>query len=180
VSQRRAVIETERLLLREFVPGDLDFLVTMFSDPDLNRFYERQFSRDDAVAWLNRQMERYRQDGHGLWLLEDRVTGQPYGHAGLGWQDVEGGRYRYPEVGWLLHRPHWGRGYATEAARATRDAARDRWGYPAVISLIRPGNLRSMGVAERIGMRPGRLVRFKGFEHIIYGVDLDARVGRQG
>jgi RimJ/RimL family protein N-acetyltransferase len=68
----------------------------------------------------------------------------------------------------------WGRGCATEAARATCDVARDRWAYPAVISLIRPINTPSVRVAERIGMKPGRLVEFHGFEHIVFGLDFEA------
>ncbi len=85
---------------------------------------------------------------------------------GLLLQDIEGGRH--PEVGWLLHRPYWGRGYATEAAAGTRDLARSRWGYTRLISLIRPENRPSRRVAWRIGMRAGPRVQFHGFEHIVY------------
>jgi RimJ/RimL family protein N-acetyltransferase len=81
-------------------------------------------------------------------------------------QEVEG--TRRPELGWLLHRPFWGKGYATEAATATRDAAFGRWGYREVISLVRPENLPSRRVAERLGMRADRHVTFHGFDHIVY------------
>ena len=83
-------------------------------------------------------------------------------------QEVEGDEL--PEVAWLLHRPFWGSGYATEAASATRDAAFTRWRYGAVISLIRPENVPSQKVAQRIGMRPGRVVQFEGFEQIVFQV----------
>ena len=49
----------------------------MLADPEVNRFYERRFTRSDAQVWLDRQLERYRRDGHGLWLLLDRETGVP-------------------------------------------------------------------------------------------------------
>lgn len=163
------ILETPRLRLRELVPDDLDFVAAMLADPDVNRYYERQFTRAESEAFLNRQLSRYERDGHGLWLVTDRATGEPMGTIGLAWQEVED--ERLPEVGWLLHRPFWGRGYATEAAVASRDAAFDRWGRAFVVSLIRPVNLRSQRVAQRIGMKPGRLVQFHGFEHIVFRCD---------
>jgi [ribosomal protein S5]-alanine N-acetyltransferase len=164
-----AVLETPRLQLREMVPDDLDFIATMLANAEVTRYYERTFTRADAEAWLERQRGRYTADGHGLWLVRERETGRPVGQVGLAMQEVEG--TRRPEIGWLLHRPYWGRGYATEAGIATRDAAFTRWGYPQVISLIRPVNEPSRRVAERLGMQPGGRVCFHGFEHILYVMD---------
>jgi RimJ/RimL family protein N-acetyltransferase len=163
------VLETERLQLREMVPSDLDFVAAMLGDREVTRYYERTFERADASAWLERQRDRYARDGHGLWLVLERRTGVPVGQVGLAMQEIEG--TRHPEIGWLLHRPYWGRGYATEAGIATRDAAFGRWSYRLVISLIRPSNAPSRRVAERIGMRAGERVRFHGSEHVVYVVD---------
>jgi RimJ/RimL family protein N-acetyltransferase len=148
--------------------GDLDFVAAMLGHPEVSRYYERTFTRDDALVWLQRQQDRYARDGHGLWLAVERETGAPVGQVGLAIQEVEG--RRRPEIGWLLDRPFWGRGYATEAAAGTRDAAFSRWHYPDVISLIRPVNLPSRRVAERIGMHAGPSVMFHGYEHVVYGV----------
>jgi [ribosomal protein S5]-alanine N-acetyltransferase len=163
------VLETERLQLREMVPGDLDFVATMLADPEVTYYYERRFTRGEANAWLDRQLNRYAHDGHGLWLVIERTTSSPIGQVGLAMQELEG--VRRPEIGWLLHRPFWGKGYATEAGIATRDAAFSRWGYGEVISLIRPVNRPSRRVAERVGMRAGEYVQFHGFEHIVYVVE---------
>ncbi len=162
------ILETLRLRLREMTPADLDFVAEMLGHPEVNRYYEHRFTREDAEAWLERQLERYRRDGHGLWLVEERESGRAVGQVGLAMQEIEG--ERAPEIGWLLHRPFWGRGYATEAAAATREAAFSRWRYPRVISLIRPENLASQRVAERIGMTPGREVQFHGFVHIEFAL----------
>jgi RimJ/RimL family protein N-acetyltransferase len=170
----KVVLETERLQLRELEPADLDFVAAMLANPDVNRYYEKQFTREDSEIWLNRQMERYHRYGHGLWLAQKR-TGEPVGQIGLTIQLVEG-RNR-PEVGWLLHRPHWGHGYATEAGRACRDAAFGRWGYLELISLIRPGNEASQRVALRLGLEPGELVQFHGFPHIVFRVTRPAEGG---
>ena len=166
------VLETLRLRLREMTPGDLDFVATMLAHPEVNHFYERRFTRAESKEWLSRQLDRYRCDGHGLWLVLDRSTSEPVGQVGLCMQDVEG--RRHPEIGWLLHRPYWGKGYATEAGAATRDAAFTRWNYDRVISLIRPVNVASQRVALRIGMTPGRLVHFHGYEHFVFGMDKSA------
>ena len=163
------VLETPRLRLREMTPGDLDFVATMLAHPEVNHFYERRFTRAESKEWLSRQLDRYRRDGHGLWLVLDRTTSEPVGQVGLCMQDVEG--TRQPEIGWLLHRPYWGKGYATEAGAATRDAAFARWQYDHVISLIRPVNVASQRVALRIGMTPGRLVQFHGYEHFVFGME---------
>ena len=77
------VLETPRLLLRELVPADIDFVADMLAHPDVSFYYERQFARADAQVWLDRQLERYRRDGHGLWLAVERATAEPVGQVGL-------------------------------------------------------------------------------------------------
>jgi RimJ/RimL family protein N-acetyltransferase len=160
------ILETSRLLLRELVPSDLDFVAEMLAHPDVSFHYERRFARADAQVWLDRQLERYRRDGHGLWLVVERATAAPVGQVGLVLQEVEG--RRRPELGWVLARPFWGRGYATEAGLAVREAAWSRWGHASVISLIRPANQPSRRVAERVGLTPAREVEFHGFNHLLY------------
>ena len=163
------LLETPRLVLRELTPGDLDFVATVMAHPEVMRFYPHTFDRAQAGTWLEYQLERYRRDGPGFWLAAERETGGPVGQVGLPIQEVEG--VREPEVAYTLHRPFWGRGYATEAAIAVRDAAFDRWRFDRVISLIQPANRTSRRVAERVGMRPGRRVQFHELEHIVYGME---------
>jgi RimJ/RimL family protein N-acetyltransferase len=159
-------VETPRLRLREMTRKDLDFVATMLAHPDVSRYYDRQFARSDAEAWIDKALTRYRDDGHGLWLVTERETGRPVGQVGIVTQEVEG--ERHAELGWLLHRPFWGNGYATEAAYACRDAAFRRWRYDHVISLIRPENEASVRVAQRLGLREARRVRFHGFDHLLF------------
>ena len=166
------ILTTPRLSLRELIPGDLDFVAEMLGHPEVSRYYERHFSREDARVWLDRQLERYARDGHGLWLVVERDSGRPAGQVGLAIQEVGGARR--PELGWLLAREYWGKGYATEAGLGVRDAAFTRWGYPEVISLIRPVNLASRRVAERVGLSAGPEVEFHGYTHIVYQRPADA------
>ncbi|NLY00534.1 MAG: GNAT family N-acetyltransferase [Rhodopirellula sp.] len=162
------VAETERLLLRELVPDDLDFLAEMLADPEVMRFYPNPLSRTEAEVWLNRQFQRYADHGHGLWLVVAQRTAVPIGQVGLAIQDVNGNPE--PEIGYLLHRPFWHHGFATEAALAVRNLAFTRFQKASVISLIRPINLPSQAVARRIGMRQEAEVSFKGILHLLFRV----------
>jgi ribosomal-protein-alanine N-acetyltransferase len=164
----RVILETPRLLLREMTPRDIDFIASMMAHPDVSTFYERRFTRAASETWLERQLDRYRRDGKGLWLAVERATGKPVGQIGLAFQYVEG--VRHPEIGWLLAREYWGCGFATEAGAATRDAAFNQWGYDHVISLIRPVNVNSQRVARRLGMTEGRRVQFHGYEHCVFEI----------
>ena len=73
----RVILETPRLLLREMTRRDIDFIALMMAHPEVNHFYERRFSRAESETWLERQLERYRRDGKGLWLAVERETGNP-------------------------------------------------------------------------------------------------------
>jgi RimJ/RimL family protein N-acetyltransferase len=162
------ILETERLVLRELVPSDLDFVTEMLADPEVMRFYPKRYSREEARVWLDRQRERYRRDGHGLWLVSDRATGEPRGQAGLLLQRVD--RLDEPEVGYLIHQPYWRQGLASEAAGAVRDFAFETLRKPRVISLIRPDNVPSQGVARKLGMTLWKTSLHADLEHLVFSV----------
>ncbi len=163
-----AIIETERLSFREMSLGDLDFISSMLADPEVMRFYPKCYSRDESADWIRRQMARYQRDGHGLWLVRDRESKEPIGQVGLLIQEVAGRAHH--EVGYLVHRSHWRRGFASEAAAATRDHAFSQLGVDRVISLIRPENLPSQAVARKMGMLPEARALFAGLEHLVFAV----------
>ena len=164
----KTILETPRLRLREMSPGDLDFIAAMLSHPEVMRFYPRPYSREEAKWWIGRQLDRYERHGHGLWLAEDRATGEPRGQVGLMIQEVDG--VEEPEIGYLIHHPFWRQGLATEAALATRSWAFNTLKLPRVISLIRPVNLPSQGVAGKLGMTPEKRAMFRDLEHIVFAV----------
>ena len=163
------ILETARLRLRELQPADLDFVAELLADPEVMRYYPKRYAREEAREWLERQRGRYLRDGHALWLVEDRVDGTPIGQVGLVMQTVDDAPV--PEVGYLVHRPYWRRGYAAEAARGVRDHAFSAFGYPRVVSLIRPENAPSQAVARTLGMRPTGETRHGGFVSDVWSVD---------
>ena len=160
------MLATERLTLREMALDDLDFVAAMLEHPEVMRFYPKRYTREEARAWIERQMQRYADHGHGLWLVAERGSETPVGQVGLMMQEVEG--IWEPEIGYLVHRPFWRRGYASEAAREVRRYAFGVLGRTKVISLIRPENIPSQGVARSLSMAAEREVDFKGFRHIVF------------
>jgi RimJ/RimL family protein N-acetyltransferase len=149
--------------------ADLDFVAAMLADPEVMRYYPKCYSREEAQTWIERQMKRYARHGHGLWLVLDKAADQPVGQVGLLIQQVRGVEEK--EVAYLIHRPFWRRGFATEAALACRDYAFRVLGRDRVIALIRPENVPSQAVAQRLGMQPEPdRVCHSGFEHIVFSV----------
>ena len=172
------ILETDRLVLREMTDGDFPALCRMLQDREVMYAYEHAFSDQEAWDWLRRQQERYRTDGFGLWAVVEKCSGEMVGQCGLTWQELGDGT-RVPEVGYLLEKAAWHRGYAAEAARACRDYAMDRLGFGEVYSIIRDNNLASQKVARRNGMRErGSFVkRYYGVDmpHIVFSVRREER-----
>jgi len=164
----KPVLATDRLELRELTEGDLPFVAEMVGDAETMRYYPHKFTPLEARRWLQRQLDRYAHDGHGLWLVVERESGRRVGQVGLAIQDVDGGKE--PEIGWLIHRRFQRRGFATEAGRAVRDHALRAMGLRRVISLIRPINEPSQGVAKKIGMEVERETDFHGYRHLVFAV----------
>jgi RimJ/RimL family protein N-acetyltransferase len=159
-------LETPRTFMREIIGNDFEFLLGMMSDPEVMRYYPRPYGAKDVRDFINRMRTRYRDDGCGLWLLVDRERGEPLGRVGLLRQTVDGADDF--EIGYMIHRPYWRRGLATEAALAVRDYAFAERQLPRVISLIRPENVPSQGVARKLGMEVVARTERAGLEHHVY------------
>ena len=148
-------VETGRLRLRSLTDADLAGLHAIYGDAETMRYIGRSGrpTEDPAgtariLAWLRRHEELH---GFGLWALDER-DGEPLvGVAGLLWEDGHGPEV---EVVYLVRRDRWGRGYATEAARAALERAHGPLGLPRVIALAYPDNLASQRVMAKAGMRP--------------------------
>lgn len=162
------ILQSARLVLREFTPQDADALALVLSDPETMRYYPAPYDRTGVEQWIERNRQRYEDHGVGLWAMELRKTQEVIGDCGIILQRVEGeGLY---EVGYHLRRDFWGQGLATEAAIACRD-----WGFATLavdrlISLIRPENLPSCRVAERNGMKIWKEIDWRGIRHRVYSV----------
>ncbi|MDR0959105.1 MAG: GNAT family N-acetyltransferase [Propionibacteriaceae bacterium] len=164
---------TDRLILAEMTLNDLPALQAMMQDPEVMTAYEGPYSDSEVLAWLTRQIDRYHDDGFGLWKVILRESGALIGQCGITWQDIDG--HRVLEIGYLFNRAHWHQGYATEAARACRTWAFTELGASEVFSQIRDTNIASMNVAIRMGMtiRSRFVKHFRGIDmpHFAFAID---------
>src|SRR5450631_729486 len=166
------ILQTPRLVLREFAPQDADALVLVLSDPETMRYYPAPYDPAGVEQWIERNHRRYQQDGVGLWAMELKKTQgnaqEMIGDCGIILQQVEGDSLY--EIGYHLRRDRWGQGLATEAAIACRDWAFAHLKTERLVSLIRPENLPSRRVAERNGMTVWKEVSWRGLPHCVYSI----------
>jgi [ribosomal protein S5]-alanine N-acetyltransferase len=165
------ILETPRLVLREFVADDRDALARVLSDPETMRFYPAPLDRAAVEEWIARNRRRYGKDGHGLWAMVSRSTGELIGDCGLTVQTVHAADEI--EIGYHVRRDCCGQGFATEAAHACREYGFAKLPVERLISLIRPENLPSCRVAEKNGMTVSKEVMRAGFLHYVYSIRRD-------
>jgi len=164
----KTILETPRLSLREFVPDDAAPLELVIGDPQTMRWYVRPFTRPEVEEWIARNRTRYEKHGYGLWAAMLKPTRELVGDCGLVVQEVDG--ERLVEVAYHIRRDCWGRGYATEAARACMRYGFETLGLGKLISLIRPENLQSRRVAEKNGLRIERQTMRVGLVHDVWAM----------
>jgi len=160
---------TERLILRPFATrDDADALIDMFSDPEVMRWIDSSSrAPEPARARAERALMSWETDALGPFTIQTRSGGDVVGQAGLMVFDTrtwipatlrEASTSAQPELGWALIRRYWGNGYATEAAAAIRDWARQARAIDSLVSLIAPDNFASQRVARRLGAVPGEVI----------------------
>lgn len=144
------ILETQRLILREMTQADFPALCGYLQDEDVMYAYEHAFDDAEVQEWLDRQIKRYSDYGFGAWAVILKETGEMIGQCGLTMQEIDG--VSVPEIGYLLCKEHWHKGYATEAAIACKEYAFNVLKPDEVCSIIRDTNIASQNVAKRNGM----------------------------
>jgi RimJ/RimL family protein N-acetyltransferase len=150
------VIETERLLLRAWQPSDEAPFAALNADPEVTRYLRGPMRRDESDELLAQIRAHWQQHGFGLYAVEVKDGGAFAGFVGLAVPSFLPEVLPAVEVGWRLAREHWGKGYATEGARASLAHGFGALGLRQIISIIDPRNAASVRVAERLGMARGR------------------------
>jgi RimJ/RimL family protein N-acetyltransferase len=147
-----AELPTERLLLRQWRSEDLEPFATHSADPEVMRYFPSTHTREQSDALARDFASGIEERGWGFWAVEVR-DGPPFiGFVGLMVPSFEAHFTPAVEVGWRLGREHWGRGYATEAARASVDFGFRELGLEEIIAVTVPANTPSRRVMERLGM----------------------------
>ena len=162
------IIKTKRLILREFRESDLDSYSEMGADSEVMRYIRegKVLSRVESWRSMATIMGHWYLRGYGLWAVEEQQSGEMIGRIGCwkpeGWIGLE--------IGWMLRRDFWGKGFATEAGKASMDFAFTKLNQSHVISLIRPDNVASRKVAEKLGEKLEGETEIFGSKALVYGI----------
>ena len=144
------IIETERLILREYTQDDFSNLYAILSDPVTMQHYPKPYDTAGTQRWLDWNFHNYKAYGFGLWAIVLKETGEFIGDCGITMQPIDGAQL--PEIGYHIHKDHWRRGYAKEAAAAVRDWAFENHDFACLYSYMKYTNIASYSTARSVGM----------------------------
>ena len=171
----RIVLETNRLLLREMTLSDMSALSLILQDEKVMYAYNGAFNDKETLIWMQKQLQRYKDYGFGLWGVFLKDTNEMIGQCGITMQEYKA--TQVPEIGYLFAYKHWHNGYATEAAIACREYGFNTLRFDELYSIIRDTNIASQKVALRNNMSPidSIVKHYRGVDmpHIIYCVRKD-------
>ena len=147
------MLETPRLRLRQWRDSDVDPFAEMGRDAQVMACLPRLYTRDEAQAIFERNRDFIEERGYGFWALEE-IGGAPF----IGFVGIKDVLFDAPftpavEIGWRLARAYWGKGYASEAARAALAYGFEELGLDEIVAFLLAENQRSAHVCERLGMR---------------------------
>jgi len=163
------ILETERLILDAWRSSDWIEFRPIATDVEVMRYINGGVPWNDEKIqdFVDRQRTLYSERGYCRWKLVDRSAGNLIGFCGVGfWRDAKD-----PEIGWWLARSYWGRGLATEAARAALRDAFERVCLERVISVAMVENSASRRIMEKLGLRPESEFESDGFQMVRYALD---------
>jgi len=144
-------LETERLVVRPWQPDDRSAFAAIMSDPEVTRYVHggKPYTEEEVDAWFVRQARQLAEHGVCMGALIEKSTGRVAGLAGTQPLGTTGNF----EIGWILARDAWGRGFATEVGAAAMRHVLETLAHPRVVAIIDPGNEPSKRVAARLGMQ---------------------------
>lgn len=162
-------IETERLILRMFRPDDLDELAALFSDPDVVRYVGdgKPVSREESDRALQSIIRHWQTHGFGRWAVIDKQSREFIGFGGLR------SLFGTPEVVYHFAKAHWGKGLATELARAALRFGFEERGFERIVAITKPLNKASIHVMEKVGMQFEKNTSYYDIEVVQYQITRD-------
>ena len=162
------ILETDRLILREYTQDDFDALYAILSDPETMQHYPKPYDAAGTQRWLDWSSDNYRRYGFGLWAIDLKETGAFLGDCGLTMQNIDG--VQLPEIGYHICKDHWRRGYGSEAAHAVRDWAFRNTDFAALYSYMSATNTASYSTAAAAGMSRIKEYLDDGVPHLVYRI----------
>lgn len=146
----KTILETRRLILREYTPDDFEALYAIVGDAETMKHFPKPYDERWTRFWIGWSLEHCEKHGFGFWAVILKETGKLIGNCGLTMQIIDG--ESLPEIGYHIHKAYWRQGIAKEAAAAVRDWAFANTDYPALYSYMTKDNTASVKTAASIGM----------------------------
>ena len=162
------VIKTPRLILRHLTLEDTEALAAIYADPIVMKFFKSTRSLEETRRKIENTIECYKKYDLGTWATIYKANNQLIGRCGLIPHIID--ERSELEIAYLLAKEYWGRGLATEAARAIRDYGFEKISCDRLISLINPGNIASQKVAFKIGLMYEKDIQMEGEDLRIYAI----------
>lgn len=146
------VIETERLVLRPWRESDLEPFARLNADPRVMEYFPSILSRKESDDLASRISSKLKEQGWGLWAVSILDVANFVGFIGLAEPSFHAHFTPAVEVGWRLCFDHWGKGYATEGAKAVLKHGFETLNFNEIVSFTTVQNMRSRRIMEKIGM----------------------------
>ena len=146
-------IQTQRLGLRNWQPADFDLFAEMNANEEVMRFFPKTFNREESIAGAKRYMEHLEKYGYTYFAVDKLTDGEFIGFIGLFYQTYESHFTPCTDIGWRLRKMAWGKGYATEGAKACLQFGFAEKGLALIYSVCPKLNIPSEKVMQKIGMQ---------------------------
>ena len=169
--EQNIVIETPRLILRKITIDDYLSISKILQDIEVMYAWEHAFSDKEVIDWINENIKRYNRDGYSYWAVIEKRIEKLVGVCGIIAESAD--NEDYIGIGYIFNKAFWHQGLAFESANACKRYAFRTLKISELTAQIRPENLSSRKVAEKLGMTVikqfNRLYRGKQMPHLLYG-----------
>jgi ribosomal-protein-alanine N-acetyltransferase len=145
------IIETKRIILKEYSMKDVPELKTILSNPVTMQFWPSPFTLQQTENWVHINIERYNKIGFGRWAVILKETNMLIGDCGIIISDIDSNQEN--DLGYIIHHPYWQNGYAVEAAEACKNYAFGELGIDRLCANMPFNHAASKRVAEKVGMK---------------------------
>ena len=147
---KKVILETKRLILREYTLDDFEDLKKIISDPETMKYYLKPYDDNGVNRWLNWCISSYKENGFGLWAIELKGNGEFIGDCGLSYQMIDG--EKLVEIGYHINKKYWRNGFAKEAGLAVKEYGFKHLDVDALYSYMNYENIASQNTAKSLGM----------------------------
>lgn len=145
-------LETNRLILREWIDSDIPVFIKMGKDPRVMEFFPDLWDEEKSLGCVKFFRQHFAENNFGFFAVELKETGEFIGFVGIEKVDFESHFTPAIEIGWRLDSQHFGKGYATEAAKEVLRFAFDDLQLKEIVAFTALQNLPSQNVMKKIGM----------------------------